>query len=77
MTANELGAILSDMYNDAPRGKQVTMIHLFGLKYHDFIRQVGVREVVQVARIKSTYITEVNKGVNLAEYAVPKPAYQR
>ena len=28
-TVNELGSILADMYSNAPKKEQVTMIHLF------------------------------------------------
>ena len=69
--AKRLGAILNDMYENAPRGRQVTMIHLFGIQYSEDIERVGVKDVVTASGIKSTYITEVNKGMNLAEYVVP------
>lgn len=68
MNEKELGAILSQMYNDAARGEQVTMIHLFGVKYHKEIKLVGVKEVIREAGISSTYSTEVSKAMNLAKY---------
>jgi len=64
----ELGRILSDMYNNAPRKEQVTKIHLFGITYANDIRIVGIREVVDESKIPSTYKAEVNKGVNLSKY---------
>lgn len=71
-TVNELGNILSDMYNNAPKKEQVTMIHLFGVKYADDIQHVGIREVIEQAGIHSTYRTELNKAVKLAKYVNPK-----
>ena len=39
MTLNELGTKLSEMYNNAPKGDSVAMIHLFGIKYADQIKE--------------------------------------
>jgi len=71
MNAKELGKILKEMYDFAPRGEQVTMIHLFGVKYFQEIKQFGTREVVLQAGIKSTYSTEVSKAIKLAKYVKP------
>ena len=38
MTLNELGTKLSEMYNNAPKGNSVAMIHLFGIKYANEIK---------------------------------------
>lgn len=71
-TLNELGTILADMYSNAPKKEQVTMIHLFGVKYADDIQKVGIREVIEQSKIHSTYRTELNKAVKLAKYVSPK-----
>ena len=71
-TIKELGNILADMYENAPKKEQVTMIHFFGVKYADDIKKVGVREVIEQSGIHSTYRTELNKAVNLAKYVIPK-----
>ena len=70
-SAKELGAILSDMYENAPRGKQVTMVHMFGIRYCKDIEKVGLKDVITASGIRPTYLVEVNKGMNLAEYVVP------
>ncbi|RZK45248.1 MAG: hypothetical protein EOO94_04605 [Pedobacter sp.] len=70
-TTNNLAQILADMYANAPRNQLVTNIHLFGISYNQEIRQAGVRDVVAAAGIPSTYVAEVNKGINLAAYVVP------
>jgi hypothetical protein len=71
-TINALGKILADMYNNAPKKEQVTMIHLFGVKYADDLQKVGIREVVEQAGIHSTYRTELSKAVKLAKYVEAK-----
>ena len=64
----ELGDILGDMYRNAPRKEVVTMVHLFGIQYHEDIRQAGVKEVVRASGIGEDYKAEVNKGIKLAKY---------
>jgi hypothetical protein len=71
-TLNELGNLLEEMYSNAPRKEQVTMIHLFGVKYAEDIQKVGIREVIEQSGIHSTYRTELNKAVKLAKYVNPK-----
>ena len=39
MTLSELGKKLSEMYNNANKGDTVAMIHLFGIKYANEIKQ--------------------------------------
>ncbi len=71
-TLNELGSLLEEMYSNAPKKEQVTMIHLFGVKYAEDIQKVGIREVIEQSGIHSTYRTELNKAVKLAKYVNPK-----
>lgn len=70
-TASELGHILLEMYKNAPKKEQVTMIHLFGVQFHAEILRVGIKEVIEEAGIHSTYRTELNKAVKLAKYVTP------
>lgn len=72
MTLNDLSQKLHDMYSGAPKGEQVTMIYLFGIKYHNEIKEFGVKEVIQQSGILSTYKTELSKAVKLAKYVVAK-----
>ncbi len=71
-TAEQLGKILFDMYDNAPRKEQVTMIHLFGIKYSEEIKNAGIKEIVDASGIYSTYKSEVSKGVKLAKYVKEK-----
>jgi hypothetical protein len=74
MTINELGTKLSEMYNNAPKGDAVAMIHLFGIKYANEIikSQYSKKDIIEQSGISSSYLTELTKGVKLAEYVIPK-----
>ena len=75
MTPEELGNVLSRMYHGAPYGEKTTMIHLFGIKYANEIRDCGAR-VTEIVRLSdlgdTTYHREVSKGVKLARYVIPR-----
>ncbi|MCC7316397.1 MAG: hypothetical protein IT419_16400 [Planctomycetes bacterium] len=70
MTAAELASRLGDMYRTAPKGEMVAMIHLFGIRHADEIRDCGTSptDLAKAAGIPETYGVEVNKGINLAKY---------
>ncbi|MBL7769306.1 MAG: hypothetical protein JNK20_10040 [Flavipsychrobacter sp.] len=72
MTLNQLSSTLKEMYSNAPKKEQVTMVHLFGIKYAEHLQKIGVREVVQQSGLPISYNTEINKGINLAKYVSPK-----
>ncbi len=70
MTTDTLATTLFDMYSGARHGEKTTMIHLFGIKYADDIRDCGasVAEIVRLSSIEESYVTEVHKGIRLARY---------
>jgi hypothetical protein len=74
MTLNELGSKLSEMYNNAPKGYSVAMIHLFGIKYANEIieSEYSKKDIITQSGISSSYLTELAKGVKLAKYVIPK-----
>lgn len=74
MTLNELGETLSNMYQNAPNGDSVAMIHLFGIKYANQIRNLGAssKAIAKAAHINDSYGTEISKGVKLSKYVTPK-----
>lgn len=74
MTRDELARCLKEMYTNAREGEQVLNIHLFGIKYGQYILKHNYKpkEIVQAAGMKVSYATEVNKGVNLSKYVVFK-----
>jgi len=66
MTVVELGQILRKMYNEAEKGMQVASIHLFGIMYApQIIDRFGVREIIRASGLHESYVTELNKGLNI------------
>ena len=65
MTLIELGTKLSEMYNNAPKGDSVAMIHLFGIKYADQIKEseYSKKDIINQSGISASYLTELTKGV--------------
>ena len=73
MNIEELAHELRKMYDTAPRGEQVTHIHLFGIKYAAELARFAPTSVAERAGIGRAYGTEINKGRNLAKYVELKP----
>jgi hypothetical protein len=56
------------------------MIHLFGIRYADIIKQskISATKIIESTKLKNgkkmseTYPTEINKGVRLAKYVKEK-----
>lgn len=74
MTLNELGKILKDMYDNAPRGDQAAMIHLFGVKYAAEIRESKYtpKDILRSVNMPESYQAEINKGIKLSKYVIVK-----
>jgi 5-methylcytosine-specific restriction protein B len=78
MSIQELGNILSDMYNNAPKGQKAVMIHLFGVKFANEISSNGysvsesISKIIEISGLKPSYFNEVYKGVRLSQYVVCK-----
>lgn len=75
MEFNTLTTILADMYNNAPEGEAVAMIHLFGIRFAREIQgcDESIRQFAISAGISESYGTEIAKGVKLAQYVWPRP----
>ena len=71
-----LGKKLKEMYDNAPHGEQVLMVHLFGIKFADIITQNGytTKQIVDASGLNSPYQTELNKGIKMAKYVEIKKA---
>jgi hypothetical protein len=67
---NELAEILREMYHCAATGDGVAMIHLFGIRHAEELRgaDISIKAVVDRSGIPMSYLTEVNKGINLARF---------
>jgi hypothetical protein len=80
MTIIELGKILSGMYENAPDGSQVAMIHLFGIRYSGEIKKHNYipKDIMKNTKLKNgspmpeSYQAEIQKGVKLAVYVIDK-----
>jgi hypothetical protein len=80
MTIVELAKKLSEMYENAPEGDKVAMIHLFGIRYSNEILKNNfvAGEIIKNTKLKNgskmntSYQTEISKGVNLSKYVIDK-----
>lgn len=75
MTEVELGKELRRMYEDGiARKEQTTMIHLFGVKYAEMIRENRYipKNILKHADMPESYQVEINKGIKLAKYVEVK-----
>ena len=70
MTVSELTAELRAMYQNASPGEAVCMIHLFGIKFANEIRECSAtpNDIAKSAANHESYGTEISKGVRLARY---------
>lgn len=69
MEIKELADILSQMYNDTPKGEKNTQVILFGIKYSKDVKQAGIKQVVRQSVLFNTkYGSEVSKGVKLSHH---------
>lgn len=66
-TLDDLGAILSNMYNSPKGDSKVTSIYMFGIKYGKYIREsnYSVTSVISKAGISDSYHVELNKALNI------------
>lgn len=64
----ELATILKKMYLNAPYGFQMTMVHLFGIKYVNELEKVSVKKVSIKATGKDSLWVEISKGIKLSKY---------
>lgn len=70
MNEHELGRILKEMYDNAPKGEKVAMIHIFGIKYANEIRDNNLipKNILKSVHMPESYEVEINNGIKLAKY---------
>ena len=70
MVKAELAALLRAMYDGAKRNETACQVHLVGIKYARELQECGcpLKEIVQLSGISMGYLSEVSKGVKLAQY---------
>lgn len=74
MSIAELGAILSDAYNNSPKEDAALMIRLFGIRYASEIKKDNYsnEEIIKASGISEVYLNELSKGVKLSVYVSSK-----
>lgn len=74
MNLQDLGSTLHKMYFGSADGETVAMIHLFGIKYAQHIRESreSMKAIAKAAGIPESYGTEISKGVKLSKFVTPK-----
>ena len=74
MTLSTLGFKLNEMYTNAPKGDSVAMIHLFGIKYANEIKESNFskKDIISQSDISKSYETELSKGIKLSKYVILK-----
>ena len=68
MGIDEAANKLREMYDTALEKEKAVQIHLFGIKYAEYLANLSIAKVVALAGLPPSYVTEVNKGKNLAKY---------
>ena len=63
---------LREAREQAPEGDVVVRIHLFGIRHARALAGVNLRVLVQLAGVPKPYMTEIRKGMRLADYVTVK-----
>ena len=64
----ELASILEETYNNAPKGYQMTYVHLFGIRYCEELKSLPVKRISIMATGKENLWVEIGKGMKLHKY---------
>lgn len=67
MTINELAQELRYTCENAQRDDKVTMIYLFGIKYHVQIKEVGVKQIIEQSGLPFGHASELGKAIKLGK----------
>lgn len=76
MKEEELGKILREKCESAPKGDKVLSVHFFGIRYSKQIQDLnpgGVGKVWKATGLKEDLETALRHGVNLGDYVAIKP----
>jgi len=65
---NEMAAALKQCIADAPKGKEVVSIHLFGIRHAKTLEGIDLKRLAALAGESEAYGIELDKGRRLAEY---------
>jgi hypothetical protein len=69
---NDLEQMLTEnlriMYKYAPAGYQMSMVHLFGIKYNNLLNKVDLSKIAKAATGKNSLYVEIGKGKKLSKF---------
>ena len=71
MTDRQLAEALRDMWFSAEEGARTPMLHLFGIRYAEYLKGWKIRELgdlSELAGLKASYGTELQKMVKQAPF---------
>lgn len=60
--------ILKKMYDSAPKGYQMTFVHLFGIKYSKELKKIPLKQIALLATGRESLWVEIGKGMKLHGY---------
>ena len=69
MNRSQLIKKLNELYFNAKDKETAVMIHLFGIKYADILKEHGsLKMLAEEAGIPASYATEISKGMKLSDF---------
>lgn len=69
MKREQLIQKLHDLYFNAKDRETAVMIHLFGIKYADELKEHGsLKKIAEDAGVPASYATEISKGIKLSQF---------
>ena len=68
MEMMEAARMLRHVHQNAPQGKKVVYVHLFGIRYADELRDLPCARLIDLADVPTSYYMELWRARNLAEY---------
>ena len=63
---------LREAYMQAAEGDVMVRIHLFGIRYAADLEGVNLKELTYAAEVPESFVTEIRKGMRLADYVTLK-----
>lgn len=69
MTRQDVVNKLSQLYLHAKDREKAVTIHLFGIRYAEFLKGKGsIKKIAEEAGIPVSYATEISKGMKLSKF---------
>jgi len=68
MQTSELVEVFKTRYHNAEKGYTAVTIHLFGIEYAEQLVGHNLKDICTLADVPISYVTEIHKGMRLAEF---------